>query len=686
VSVAVRELKKAILSSRVNNVYQLDNKTLFFKLHKPDTPPQGLILEAGKRLHLTSYVTEKPSIPPAFCMALRKYLRNALLTNLEQCEFERVVSFSFKTKNGHLRLILEVFGDGNAILVGEDNRILQALTYKRMRDRNILRHEVFQFAPASGKNPMKTTRRELLEELKASAETEVVRVLARRLSVGGTYAEETLLRADVDKSKQCNALSQAEIEAVFDALQSMLRQASDGILEPSIVLKAEGDFIDVTPFKLRRYGGNGFKLQPCRSFNEALDEFYVRLSSVEKALAGLRIDRLKTEAERLKRIITDQQKALEQAEVSAVKNKKIGDVIYARIAEIQALMYKFSAGKHMAENWETTVSEVVSEKKAGLTPSILFESFDNKTLTVSVCIGGLRFGLNLRKSPFENAAEFYDSSKRAKQKLNGARTAMEETRQKLQQAEAKICKVEALEHTKPASIIEEIGKRRVTFKNWFEKFRWFVSSDEFLVVAGKDAVSNEVLIKKYTEPKDIVFHAEIVGAPFVVIKTAGKQPSEQTLNEASEFAAAFSRGWQEGFASIDTYWVRPDQLKKSGPSGQYVAHGAFAVSGKRNWKRNVPLRVAVGVLVEKERATSFIGGPIDSVRTKTQTYTVIVPGSFAGKKLLEHIMMTLAEKMPTDQRQGVTKASIEDIRRFIPYNVGKILASQTQDKLMVKAK
>ena len=72
--------------------------------------------------------------------------------------------------------------------------------------------------------------------------------------------------------------------------------------------------------------------------------------------------------------------------------------------------------------------------------------------------------------------------------------------------------------------MEALSKRKVGTGNreWYEKFRWFTSSDGFLVVAGKDTVSNEVLIKKYAKQEDVVFHAEISGAPFTVVKTEGK--------------------------------------------------------------------------------------------------------------------------------------------------------------------
>jgi predicted ribosome quality control (RQC) complex YloA/Tae2 family protein len=673
VAAVVRELKEKALNSHVNNIYQLDNKTLLLKLHKADGPSQDLILEAGRRLHLTSYVMEKPPVPPSFCMALRKYIRNARLTSLEQHEFERVVTLDLKAKDRCFRLILEFFGDGNIVLLDENGRILQALVYKRMRDRSILRNESFQFAPASGKNPLKMGEEEMWNELKASGKVEVVRVLARRLGVGGTYAEETLLRAGVDKNKTCDEIDQAEAKAMFEGLRGLLARVVEGNLEPSIVSNADGDFVDVSPFRLRRYENSGFKYQPCDSFNEALDEFYTKVVHVEKALTDLKVDQLGREAERLNRIIQDQQSVLAKAEADADESKSIGDIIYAHSAEFSALLERFSSGKQRGKDWETITAEVLAERKAGMAPSVFFEAFDSRTLMVNVIADVIHFSLNIRRSLFENAAEFYEKSKRARQKFEGANAALKETREKLANIEAKMSKAEALEHVRPTEALEELRRRKVKRKEWFEKFRWFTSSDEFLVVAGKDAVSNEVLIKKHCGPEDIVFHAEVVGAPFVVVKADGRQPSEQVLKEAAEFAAAYSRGWREGFASVDVYWVKPEQLGKAAPPGQYVSRGAFVVSGKRNWKRNVQLRVAVGVLVEKDGVTSFVGGPLDPVRVKTQTYVIVVPGGHAGKRLLDHVLKTLAEKMPKDQRQLVLKSSIEEIRELIPYGVGEVL-------------
>ena len=672
VAAVVQELKETIVDARVSNVYQLDGKTLLFKLHKPDKPAFRLVLEAGKRLHLTAYALEKPLVPPAFCMALRKHLRNVFLADIGQYEFERIVVFIFKTKVDELRLVLELFGDGNVILVNSDGRVLQALAYKRMRDRNILHGEVLAFPPSSGRNPFKVNREEFVEGLKGFGDVEIVRALARFLGIGGVYAEEALLRAGIDKATPCSELSEKDFSAVFDGLQFLLSLVAGGTFEPCIVLDETGGFVDVVPFRLRRY--EDFGHQSYGSFNEALDEFYVRVKAVEKAKAGVEVDALKREAERLKRVIESQEKALVEAEAKAEHDKRVGDVIYANVGELQVLLDRFLVGKKSGKEWSEIVSEVLAEKKAGVKPWMFFESFDSKGLVVNVCVDGLRFGLDLRGKLFEEAGRFYERGKRAKQKMEGVKNALDETRKKLVEIERKIREAEALESAKPTEAMDEVAKRKVKRKEWFEKFRWFISSDGFLVVAGKDAVSNEVLIKKHTEPSDIVFHADIAGAPFVVIKTEGKAPSEQCLCEAGEFAAAFSRGWREGFTSVDVYWVKPEQLSKAGPSGEYVPHGAFVVSGKRSWMRGVPLKVAVGVVVNEESGeVTFVGGPIDAAKAKAKAYAVVVPGDQTGKELFKRILKALSAKMPKEQRERVFKASVEEIREFIPYGKGRIL-------------
>jgi hypothetical protein len=139
------------------------------------------------------------------------------------------------------------------------------------------------------------------------------------------------------------------------------------------------------------------------------------------------------------------------------------------------------------------------------------------------------------------------------------------------------------------------------------------------------------------------------------------------------FAAAFSRGWREGFGSVDVYWVKPEQLSKGGPSGEFVPRGAFVVRGERNWMRNVPLRIAIGVAVNEEEGWVRVGGgPLGAVEAKTDAYVVVKPGDFAGKELFGRVLRSLAGKVSKQVREAISQSSIEAIREYVPYGKGMI--------------
>jgi len=669
VSAVVHELRQQIRDSRVNNVYQLDPTTLLLKLHKIDTPPLQLVMEAGKRLHLTTYVPEKPSHPPDFCMALRKYLRDAWLRDIEQYEFERIVNLHFEGRTAKFTLVLELFGEGNVILLGEKGDVLQALVLKRMRDRNILRGESYRPPPALGKNPMKASLDEIEEIFQACGETEVVRAVARSLSLGGIYAEEILARAGVEKNRNCRGLTGEEKKAIFESLQSLTSAIAGYKYEPRIIQESDGTYLDAVPFPLKRYE-TASALQYA-TFNEALDQFYLHSTAAGKASEfDSKISELQREAEKLRRVIAEQEKTVKEALSKSEHEKSIGDIIYAHSVELQSLLDVFSKAKEEGKEWSAIAKDVSTARLAGGEAESLFESFDARNLAIKVCADNVCFGLSLRWTLFENAASYYDQGKKAKQKAAGASVALEESRKKWAEVMQRIKNAEGAKLAKPGEVIADLTRRKVDIKEWYEKFRWFRSSDGFLVVAGKDSVSNEVLVKKHTKSEDAIFHAEITGAPFVLVKAEDKTPGEQVLREAAEFAAAFSRGWREGLASVDVYWVKPEQLSKSGPSGEYVPHGAFAVVGKRNWMRGTPLMLAIGVVEDGE--PRFVGGPVDAVRAITSIYVTMKPGDEFGKQLLRDILRKLSVGLPKEKREKVARASIELIREFVPYTMGRL--------------
>jgi hypothetical protein len=248
--------------------------------------------------------------------------------------------------------------------------------------------------------------------------------------------------------------------------------------------------------------------------------------------------------------------------------------------------------------------------------------------------------------------------KKAQKKKEGAEKALRET-------ETKIENLRKLDTLRAEKIVQESPSKRKE-KVWYEKFRWFQSSDGFLVIGGKDAVSNEVLIKKYMENLDIVFHADISGAPFVIIKTEGREVPEQTIFEAAQFAGAYSKAWREMANRINVYWVRPVQVEKSPPIGQYLKKGSFIIRGAKNYLKSVPLRVAIGIREEKEGQIMVIGGPPDAICSQTNNYLEIVPGEQSSSDLAKRIRHLLSSNSIIGIQKKVSAIPIEQIQQFIP--------------------
>jgi predicted ribosome quality control (RQC) complex YloA/Tae2 family protein len=93
--------------------------------------------------------------------------------------------------------------------------------------------------------------------------------------------------------------------------------------------------------------------------------------------------------------------------------------------------------------------------------------------------------LELKKDVHANAQHYYERAKRMREKRQGAERALEQTVQKL-------------EDHREVGPPPEIEKPKALSKHfWFENYRWFISTDGNIVVAGRDATTNDREVKKY---------------------------------------------------------------------------------------------------------------------------------------------------------------------------------------------
>ena len=206
-------------------------------------------------------------------------------------------------------------------------------------------------------------------------------------------------------------------------------------------------------------------------------------------------------------------------------------------------------------------------------------------LGISVLVKKMKIEIDLKKSVEENASYYYEKSKKAKKKLSGAIKAVEEAKKNQVKKREEAKKKEELEKKKSEAL-----KRQ---KQWFEKYKWFFTSNKALVISGRDASTNEEVVKKHAEKDDWVFHTDLPGSPFSILKNK-EGLSEIDYYEAAQFTALHSKIWSQGFKAAEVYMVKPEQLSKTPRSGEYISKGSFMIYGKRKTYK-VSLTISVGL-------------------------------------------------------------------------------------------
>ncbi len=166
---------------------------------------------------------------------------------------------------------------------------------------------------------------------------------------------------------------------------------------------------------------------------------------------------------------------------------------------------------------------------------------------------------------------------------------------------------------------------------WYDRFRWFHTSDDYLVIGGRNADQNEELVKKYLEPGDQVLHTQAHGGPVTVLKAT--DPSEasssdielpdSSIEEAAQFAVSYASVWKDGRYAGDVYAVDSDQVTKTPESGEYLEKGGFAIRGDRTYYDDTPVGVAVGI--QCEPYTRVIGGPPSAIEGQAETMIELEP-------------------------------------------------------------
>lgn len=354
---------------------------------------------------------------------------------------------------------------------------------------------------------------------------------------------------------------------------------------------------------------NQFKSKECvkfDTFDAALDEFYSKIESQraeqqQKAKEG-------SAMQKLSKIRLDQENRVHTLKKEVDHCTKMAQLIEYNLEDVDAAILAVRVALASGMDWVDLARMVKEERKSGNPIAGLIDKLHLERNCISLLLSNNldemdedektspveKVEVDLALSAHANARRWYEQKKKQEIKQEKTISAHEkafkaaEKKTRLQLAQEKT--VAAISHM-----------RKV---HWFEKFNWFISSENYLVISGRDAQQNEMIVKRYMSKGDLYVHADLHGASSTVIKNH-KQDNPippLTLNQAGCFTVCQSQAWDLKIVT-SAWWVYPHQVSKTAPTGEYLTVGSFMIRGKKNFLPPHPLIMGFGILFRLDESS-----------------------------------------------------------------------------------
>ena len=620
----VKEIGEQVRGCYVSNIYGINRNSLLFKMRHPDKPDIMLMISS-----MGMWTTSKkidPIEPNKLLRRLRNDLLRSKIEKIEQIGAERIAYLTFSNFDNRLVLIVEFFGEGNMLLCNYNKKILALMHSIDVRHRQLRVGLEYKPPPQDGLDILELKKEEFRKILSTS--TSVGKIIGRGLGLPKKYVEEIIRLSSVDRMKPSNELLEDEFEAIFDVINTTISNVVNGKHDPAII--TDTDNSDVFPI---RFSDDNAKAREVPSFNEGLDIIFTEQilqkgKSLYSEEAEKRIKELQNRLEEQKNAITIVQE----------KSKSIADVA-------NLLFSMQSEGK--SKIIELDVEQILKNHNA--------ELIKEKGISI-LKINDAKVKINLNSPLPSIASTLFDESKKQKGAIASIEKLIKKTEDQLEKT------IEKGEIAKGSISFSDIRK-----KSWFERYRWFFTSDGILAIGGRDSSSNSALVRKHIEKDDKIFHAEINGSPFFILKDRNDGLMPLSLEETAQATVCFSRAWQTSAHGLNSFWVKPDQIKRAAPTGQSMGKGSFMIYGTRNFIKVSSLKLAIGILKENEDYLMMCGPP-EPIKKKCLCYAVIEPG---GSTISDVAKKIRAEFDKTDE--GFKKIFlIDDYVRALPTGSSKI--------------
>ncbi|CAO0793809.1 unnamed protein product [Mucor circinelloides] len=634
VRATVINLQERLIGIRLQNIYDVNNKTFLFKFAKPDDK-ELVLVESGIRIHTTQFSRDKSVTPTPFCAKLRKHLRTRRVTNVRQLGVDRIVDFEFAGGEMGIgyHIICEFYSSGNIIFTDHEYRILALLRNVPATDTlNIAVGEIYNVQTVLT-DFEKVQVDQLRTALRSAGPKDTLKKLLNiKFEYGPAMIEHMILEANLDPnmkvatdfdSSENSPMMQALLEG-FNKGDELIESTKNVVPNGYIVLldeknkpKTESEeqveiYDEFHPFLYKQFANRQFKEYP--TFDKAVDEFFSAIESQKLELKSRRQE--EAALKKLEAVRKEQESRVQSLLNQQITNVRKAQLIELNLQMVDAAITIIRNAVASQMDWQD-LNDLVKEEKRRENPIAMIiddlklatnqltliltdpedyegsedsddeDSNEQKSYKVDVDIG---------LTAFANARKYYEQKKTTATKHEKT---IEATSKALKSAERKI-----RQDLKETKITATINKIRKPF--WFEKFLWFISTDGHLVIAGRDMQQNEMLVKRYLLKDDAYVHADLHGAASVIVKNkpnANGQPiPPSTLYQAGIMSVCQSKAWDSKIVT-SAYWVYPDQVSKSAPSGEYLTTGSFMIRGKKNFLPPVQLVYGFGYVFKLDESS-----------------------------------------------------------------------------------
>eukprot|EP00980_Cylindrotheca_fusiformis_P024232 scaffold11675_cov123-Cylindrotheca_fusiformis.AAC.1 len=351
------------------------------------------------------------------------------------------------------------------------------------------------------------------------------------------------------------------------------------------------------------------------SFDKAVDAFFSHIEGQKRMMGA---ERQQAQAQqRLEKIRLDQKKRMENLEKQIEVLKEEAQLVELHADMIEKAIQVVNSALDSGMDWDQLEDLVQIEKVQNQNPvAMLIHKLDleQDAMVLRLEREAVVFGeadenngnhtmdvtISLKETAHGNASALFAKYRASKEK---SQKTIEASTKALQAAEESAQRQLLEAQKRTTNLTHTLHVKRKPL--WFEKFNWFITSDNYLVLGGRDAQQNEQIVKRYLRPGDAYLHADVHGAASCVLRakrlrrqdggTTTLPLSDQALQEAGNFTICRSSAWSSRMVT-SAWWVESHQVSKTAPTGEYLTVGSFMIRGKKNFLPPTQLEMGLGVL------------------------------------------------------------------------------------------